>query len=131
MTNRHRSVLYTGVTGELQGRTYKHKTHALPGFTSRYDVESLGYFEETSDVLAAIAREKQIKGWTRAKKIALIESTNPEWRDLSHGRFDTPPRLSQAGPPHAATEAWVHPATPPDSFAKKSNSANGRVGRSE
>jgi putative endonuclease len=60
MTNRHRSSLYTGVTSDLQGRTYKHKTHALPGFTSRYGVDSLVYFEETGDVFAAIAREKQV-----------------------------------------------------------------------
>jgi putative endonuclease len=131
MTNRHRSSLYTGVTRDLQGRIYKHKSHILPGFTSRYGVDSLVYFEETGDILAAIGREKEIKGWTRAKKIALIESTNPEWRDLSEGWFDFTPRLGPAGAPKTANEAWVHPAPPPDSFAKGSRSANRRAGRSE
>jgi len=69
MTNRHRSALYTGMTNHLERRVYQHKTKALPGYTSRYGVDCLVYFEETSDVLAAIAREKEIKGWTRARKI--------------------------------------------------------------
>jgi putative endonuclease len=131
MTNRHRSSLYTGVTSDLEGRTYKHRTRALPAFTSRYGVDRLVYFEETNHVLAAIAREKQIKGWTRAKKIALIESTNPEWRDLSGGWFDTAPRLDQAWQSQAASEASVHPNPPPDSFAEGSQSALGLGGRSE
>ncbi len=131
MTNRHRSSLYTGVTSDLQGRTYKHKTKILSGFTGRYGVDSLVYFEETSDILSAIAREKQIKGWTKAKKIALIESTNPGWQDLSEGWFDPTPRLSRAGAPKTANETRIHPARPPDSFAKESHSANGRGGRSE
>ena len=84
MTNRS-YTLYTGVTNNLQRRVYEHKHHMVTGFTSRYQVIYLVYFEETPDVYAAIAREKQIKGWLRAKKIALIESVNPDWRDLSEG----------------------------------------------
>ena len=82
MTNRSRT-LYIGVTNNLQRRMYEHKHHLMAGFTSKYDLTRLVYFEETSDVNIAIAREKQIKGWLRAKKVALIESMNPDWRDLS------------------------------------------------
>ncbi len=82
MTNRSKT-LYTGVTNNLQRRMYEHKHHLVAGFTSTYHIARLVYFEETSDVNAAIAREKHIKGWVRTKKIALIESINPNWRDLS------------------------------------------------
>jgi len=82
MTNKSRT-LYTGVTNDLQRRVYEHKNKLVAGFTSNYNINKLVYLEETSDVTDAIAREKQIKGWTRAKKIALIESENPEWIDLS------------------------------------------------
>ena len=76
-------TLYTGMTNDLQRRVYEHKQKLIPGFTASYNINRLAYFEETSDVKSAIARAKQIKGWTRAKKIALIESTNPQWQDLS------------------------------------------------
>ena len=82
MTNRS-GTLYTGVTNDIARRVYEHKNHLVPGFTSRYNIDRLVYFENTSEITSAIAREKQIKGWLRAKKIALIESINPEWRDLS------------------------------------------------
>ena len=82
MTNKSRT-LYTGVTNDLRRRVYEHQHKLVPGFTSKYNITQLAYFEETSDVRSAIAREKQIKGWLRAKKIALIESQNPTWRDLS------------------------------------------------
>jgi putative endonuclease len=82
MTNRSKT-LYTGVTNNMQRRMYEHKHHLVAGFTSTYHLTRLVYCEETPDVNAAIAREKQIKGWVRAKKIALIESINPYWRDLS------------------------------------------------
>ena len=82
MTNVKRT-LYTGVTNNLYRRVYEHKEKLVPGFTKRYNIDYLVYIECTSDVVAAITREKQIKGWTRAKKISLIESSNPEWRDLS------------------------------------------------
>jgi putative endonuclease len=82
MTNAHHTVLYTGVTGSLVPRVYQHRTHALPGFTSQYNVEKLVFFKEASDAAAAIAREKQIKGGSRRKKIALVNAMNPIWRDL-------------------------------------------------
>ena len=82
MTNRSKT-LYIGVTNNLQLRIYEHKHYLVAGFTSKYLITRLVYVEETSDVNAAIAREKYIKGWLRAKKVALIESLNPDWRDLS------------------------------------------------
>jgi putative endonuclease len=82
MTNKSRT-LYTGITGNLERRVYEHRHKLIPGFTSKYNITKLVYYEETQDVRAAIAREKQIKGWLRAKKIALIESVNPQWEDLS------------------------------------------------
>jgi putative endonuclease len=82
MTNKSRT-LYTGVTNDLKRRVYEHKHKLVPGFTSRYNITQLVYFETTQDIRAAIAREKQIKGWLRVKKIALIESANPCWQDLS------------------------------------------------
>jgi putative endonuclease len=82
MTNKS-GTLYTGVTNNLERRVYEHKNKLMPGFTSKYNITKLIYYEEGNDVNAAFAREKQIKGWLRAKKIALIESVNPEWHDLS------------------------------------------------
>ncbi len=82
LTNKTNRVLYVGVTGDLQKRVYEHKSKAAPGFTSRYNVCKLVYFECTENVAAAIEREKQLKGWVRQKKVALIESENPTWRDL-------------------------------------------------
>jgi putative endonuclease len=76
-------TLYVGVTRDLERRVYEHKHKLVPGFTSKYNINRLVYFEATSDVKAAIAREKQIKGWVRDKKVALIRSVNPDWRDLS------------------------------------------------
>jgi putative endonuclease len=74
--------LYVGVTGHLARRVHQHREREIAGFTSKYQMVRLVYAEPTEDVLSAIRREKQIKGWVRAKKIALIESLNPEWRDL-------------------------------------------------
>jgi putative endonuclease len=82
MTNKSRT-LYTGVTNDLERQVYEHKQKLVPGFTARYNIDRLVYYEATEDVNAAISREKQIKGWMRAKKIALIESMNPQWADLS------------------------------------------------
>lgn len=82
MTNKS-GTLYTGVTNTLARRVYEHKHKLVPGFTSKYNITKLVYYEEGSDVHFALAREKQIKGWLRARKIALIESINPGWRDLS------------------------------------------------
>jgi putative endonuclease len=76
-------VLYTGVTNDLARRVFEHKKKMIKGFTSRYKVSQLVYFESTPDIGVAIAREKQIKGWRRIRKVQLINSVNPEWRDLS------------------------------------------------
>ena len=77
------SVLYIGVTNHFEFRTAQHKQKQVPGFMSIYNVTKLVYFEPFGDVRNAIAREKQLKRWRRAKKVALIKSVNPTWRDLS------------------------------------------------
>ena len=87
MTNKSRT-LYTGVTNNLERRVYEHKNKIVPGFTSKYNITKLVHYEETNDVQVALAREKQIKGWLRSKKIALIESENPEWKDISLAWYD-------------------------------------------
>ena len=75
--------VYIGVTNDLIRRVYEHKKHLDPhSFTSKYDVHKLVYFEQTSDIRVALEREKQLKGWRRSKKNALIEKMNPEWKDL-------------------------------------------------
>ena len=92
LTNWNRRVLYTGVTNNLERRLAEHKNGLVEGFTKKYRVHQLVYYENTSDVRSAIAREKQIKGWTRAKKNALVETQNPSWRDLSEDFIQSPPR---------------------------------------
>jgi putative endonuclease len=87
MTNGSRT-LYTGVTDDLVRRVYEHKNKLIEGFTKRYNITRLVHYEVTSDVQAAIQREKQIKGWLRKKKIALIEAANPGWQDLSEGWYE-------------------------------------------
>ena len=82
MTSRS-GTLYTGVTSDLERRAFEHKNKLIPGFTSRYNINMLVYYEETNDVGAALAREKQIKGWSRAKKLGLIQPVNPTFADLS------------------------------------------------
>jgi putative endonuclease len=82
VTNRSKT-LYIGVTINLMHRVQEHKEKLTECFTSKYNIHSLVYYESTSSVHTALAREKQIKGWLRAKKIALINSINPEWKDLS------------------------------------------------
>ncbi len=83
LSNWDDSVLYIGVTGNLPRRLYEHREHLVPGFTSKYNVHKLVYYEETSDVYSAISRKKQLKKWSRIKKNVLIEKMNPEWKDLS------------------------------------------------
>ena len=84
MTNGPRShVLYTGITGNLRRRVFEHKNKLVPGFTSRYNLTRLIYYEEFVYPDASIRREKEIKGWRRSKKIDLINSVNPEWKDLA------------------------------------------------
>ncbi len=80
-TNRS-GTLYTGMTNDLVRRMNEHRAGELEGFTNKYNITRLVYFEHTTNVTAAIAREKQIKGWRRNKKIKLIEKMNPYWRDL-------------------------------------------------
>ena len=87
MTNNSRT-LYTGVTNNLERRVYEHKKGSVRGFTKKYNIDKLVYYDSCPDVNEAIKREKQIKGWLRRKKIDLIESVNPEWKDLSEGWFD-------------------------------------------
>ncbi len=79
--------LYIGVTNNLYRRTYQHKYKAFPGFTARYKIDRLVHVESFGDIRLAIAREKQIKGWRRDKKIALIKATNPAWQDLAETWF--------------------------------------------
>ena len=82
MTNKNNTVLYTGVTGNLMRRIYEHKNKLGSGFTKKYNVTKLVYYEIYENPTNAIAREKQIKAGSRDKKIKLIESINPEWKDL-------------------------------------------------
>ena len=86
LTNRS-GTLYTGVTTNLERRVWEHKQHRIPGFTQRYRIDRLVWCEETANIRDAIAREKEIKGWVRAKKVALIAAENPDWADLSEGWF--------------------------------------------
>lgn len=88
MTNKSKT-LYTGVTNNLERRVYEHKHKLVAGFTSKYNITKFVYYGETNDVQEALAREKQIKGWLRLKKIALIEAENPEWKDLSLEWYET------------------------------------------
>ena len=83
LTNKWHTVLYTGSTNSIERRHFEHKEKVRSGFTNRYNCDQLVYFEEQPTREEAEAREQQIKGWTRAKKDALIESKNPEWSDLS------------------------------------------------
>jgi putative endonuclease len=87
LTNKNKTVLYTGVTNSLERRIWEHKQHAIPGFTKKYNCDRLIYFEEFTEVRDAIAREKQIKGWLRVKKETLVATTNPEWNDLASGWY--------------------------------------------
>ena len=87
-------TLYIGVTSNLHKRVFQHKSHRFEGFTDKYQVERLFYWESFGEVVNAINREKQLKGWRRAKKIALIETSNPHWLDLAREWF---PRMTNPG----------------------------------
>jgi putative endonuclease len=91
LTNKNDKVMYVGVTNNLERRLYEHKMKMVPGFTEKYNVNKLVYFEETDDVRSAIAREKEIKKWRREKKNNLVVAVNPEWMDLSEGWFEISP----------------------------------------
>ena len=87
MTNRS-GTLYIGVTRDLLRRVHEHKSKLVDAFTKRYNIDRLMYHETTEDVQSAIARERQLKGWTRKKKLGLINAANSRWRDLSEGWYD-------------------------------------------
>jgi putative endonuclease len=81
-------TLYTGITNDLERRVYEHENKLIPGFTSKYNIKKIVFYESTTNVGEAIKREKQIKGWLRRKKVSLIELMNPNWDDLSNGWYD-------------------------------------------
>jgi putative endonuclease len=83
LTNKNNRVLYVGVTNDLRRRVFEHKSKLVKGFTQKYNVTKLVYFEDTRDVASALQREKEIKGWRREKKNNLIVAVNPSWKDLS------------------------------------------------
>jgi putative endonuclease len=87
MTNKS-GTLYVGMTNDIKKRVYEHKNKLIAGFTKKYNINRLIYFETFSDVYSAITREKTIKGWLRKKKIDLVNSTNPYWKDLSSDWYD-------------------------------------------
>jgi putative endonuclease len=145
MTNRPRShVLYTGITGDLPHRVFQHKSKLLPGFTSRYNLTRLVYYEEFLYPDAAINRGKEIKGWRRSKKICLIELMNPHWSDLAgkwtdiykpqlkreeNGDVAAPREIPRSSAPLGMTQSWrtvvprpsevpAHQITPADSRRK-------------
>jgi putative endonuclease len=89
MSNESR-MLYVGVTNDLHKRVFQHESKLIPGFTQKYNLYKLVYFEMFGDIRSAIAREKQIKGWLRSKKVALIISKNPQWKDLAEIWFKNP-----------------------------------------
>ena len=82
LSNKWNKVLYVGVTNNLERRIYEHKNKLVKGFTTKYNVDKLVYYDSTNESIVAIEREKEIKGWKRAKKDELINSQNPEWKDL-------------------------------------------------
>jgi putative endonuclease len=86
-------MLYTGVTNDVDARAFQHKSKLIPGFTRGYNLDKLVYFEVFGEIREAIRREKQIKGWLRCKKVALVESMNPSWRDLAEEHFKSAARF--------------------------------------
>ncbi len=82
LTNEYNNVMYVGITNDLKRRVYEHKSGAVEGFTKKYHVHKLVYFEQCHDVKDAITREKQLKGWRREKKNALVQAVNPEWKEI-------------------------------------------------
>ena len=83
LTSKNNRVMYVGVTNDLARRVYEHQNKLVKGFTEKYNVNKLVYYEQTSDVFTALSKEKEIKKWRREKKNALVVQTNPEWNDLS------------------------------------------------
>jgi putative endonuclease len=97
LASRHYGTLYTGVTNDLCRRMLEHREGRVPGFTKKYRVSKLVYFEEFAHVTAAIQREKSLKEWPRAWKINLIERDNPHWQDLFLALFDAEPDVAASG----------------------------------
>jgi len=93
LANKRNGTLYIGVTNDLIRRIYEHKNKLVKGFTEKYDVSVLVYYEVTSDINSALAREKQLKSWNRNWKLDLIEKSNPRWDDLYESLFDLDPRV--------------------------------------
>ncbi len=89
LTNKINTVFYIGVTGNLPNRIYQHKNKLLDGFTKKYNINKLVYFEQTEDVNSALRREKQLKNWRREWKIELINKNNPKWKDLTEILLDS------------------------------------------
>ena len=87
ITNRSRVVLYTGVTSKLEGRVWQHRNHVVKGFTSKYKLDRLVYYEQFADAISAITREKEIKSWRREKKNELVRTSNPSWEYLAKELF--------------------------------------------
>ncbi|MCP4236733.1 MAG: GIY-YIG nuclease family protein [Aestuariibacter sp.] len=87
LTNKNNTVIYTGVTSMLEQRIWQHKNQIIEGFTKKYNCQKLVWFEVSEEIVSAIAREKQIKSWSRKKKVTLINDSNPEWVDLAPGLF--------------------------------------------
>jgi len=85
LASKRNGTLYIGVTNNLERRLYEHKNNLIEGFTNKYNVHHLVYFEDVNDIQSALQREKQLKRWTRKWKLELIEKVNPEWRDLANG----------------------------------------------
>jgi len=108
LTNKHRTTLYIGMTNNLEYRVAQHRSGEVEGFTQRYQLKHLVWFEHFRAVHAAIAREKQLKGWLRSKKVALIEKTNPRWFDLS-ADWGQQPRIDDR-------ERWVEEMVRDSSF---------------
>ena len=95
LTNAHHNVLYTGVTNDLERRCYEHKHKKIKGFTQKYNVDKLVYFEKFEFIDQAISREKQIKGYSRTKKTALIDQFNKDWKELyCDGKIEAPDKLN-------------------------------------
>jgi putative endonuclease len=92
-------MLYIGVTNDVERRVYEHKQKLVAGFSAKYNLHRLVYLEAFGHIRDAIAREKQIKGWLRAKKVALIEAQNPKWQDLAAGWFEAPKSRKEANMP--------------------------------
>jgi putative endonuclease len=117
------AVLYVGMTNDLERRIYEHKQKLVPGFTAKYNVNILVFYDVFPTAIEAIEAEKKIKGWTRAKKIALIESLNPTWRDLAEDFCDTTDATNKSNrhPERYSAKnlgGQVTPASTPRSFAE-------------